>query len=280
MSSDPAVATVDNVGNVTGISEGTAILSYNDANTGCPSGTLTVTVIAAEPVSITGVDELCIGETSTLSPTTGGVWQSNEPTIASVDNGGNVIALSIGSATFTFTSTDIGGCVSTETAPITVNGAQTIVLDDLDICLGETANASTTAVGTWVSNNTSVATIDPNTGVITSVGVGTATFTFTNTATTCVSDESAVLTVSDIPSTTLVGSDEICVGQTTQFFPTVGGIWTSSDPSIASIENNGLVTAVSSGGPITFTWTSNLTGCVSSASDPITVNSRSFNYRI
>ena len=270
VSSDETVATVDNLGNVAGVGAGTANLTFTDTNTGCSSTILTVTVLAATTVSVTGADQLCIGETSTVSPTTGGTWSSSDETVATITNAGVVTAVGPGAATFTFTA-DTGGCTSAGTDPITVNGPQTIVLDDNLLCIGETATASTTAVGTWTSTDPTVATIDMNTGVITAVAAGTTTFIFTNTATTCVSDESATLTVEPVPVVNITGPDEICVGETTQLFPSVGGTWTSSDETIATIANNGLVTAIAAGGPVTFTWTDNNTGCVSNASDPVTV---------
>ncbi len=267
---DVSVAEVDNLGNVTGISAGTAELVFTETATGCSSDTLTVTVLAATAVSITGDDELCIGETSSVSPTTGGTWSSSDDLVATITNAGVVTAVSSGSVTFTFTAST-GSCVSSNTDPITVHGPDAIVLDDNLLCIGETANATTTATGTWTSSDTGVATIDANTGEITAVAAGTATFTFTNTATTCVSNPSAILTVEAVPTVSIVGPDEICVGETTQMFPSVGGIWVSSDDAIATINNSGLVTAVSAGGPVTFTWTDNATGCTSNASDPVTV---------
>lgn len=269
-SATPSVATIDNLGNVTGVSAGNADLTYTDTNTGCSSETLTVTVLAATPVSITGDDELCIGETSAVSPTTGGTWVSNAPSVATIDNSGNVTAVGPGQATFTYTS-GTGQCTSTETDPITVHGPESIVLTDNELCIGETTTATTTALGTWVSTDPGVATIDANSGAITAVSAGTTTFIFTNATTTCVSDESAELTVNAVPTVSITGPDEICVGETTQLFPSVGGVWTSSDPSIATIDNTGEVTAVAAGGPVTFTWTDNATGCESSASDPVTV---------
>ena len=271
VSSDPGIATIDNLGNVTGVSAGNADLTYTNTNTGCSSASLTVTVIEATPVSITGDDQLCIGETSTVSPTTGGVWTSNDQTVAIISSVGVIVAVGPGQATFTFTS-DNGQCTSIETDPITVNGSETIVLDDTELCIGETANATTTALGTWVTNNPSVATIGASTGMITAVAEGTVTVIFTNTTTTCVSDESAELTVFPIPTVSITGPDKICVGETTQLFPSVGGTWTSDNPSIVSINNNGLATANASGGPVTCTWTDNVTGCTSNASDPIFVN--------
>jgi len=269
-SASPLVASIDNAGNVTGLSAGTSILTYTDTNTGCASETLTVTVIAATPVSITGDDELCIGETSSVSPTTGGVWVSSDTDVAIITNAGVVTAVSGGQATFTFTA-GTGQCTSTDTDPITVHGPESIVLTDNELCIGEATTATTTALGTWTSTSPLIASIDPNTGAILALTEGTTTFIFTNSTTTCVSDESAELTVNPVPVVSVTGPDEICVGENTQLFPSVGGIWTSSAPAIATIANDGEVTAVSAGGPVTFTWTNNATGCTSNASDPITV---------
>jgi uncharacterized protein YjdB len=269
-SSAPLIAAIDNLGNITGVSAGQADVTFVDINTGCASATLTVTVLAATPVSITGDDELCIAETSTLAPTTGGLWSSNDETVATVDSAGNVLAVGQGAVTFTFISTT-GQCTSSDTDPITVHGPQTIVLDDNELCIGETTNATTTALGTWISTTPAVATIDLNSGLITAITEGTTTFIFTNTTTTCVSDESAELTVNAVPIVSVTGPDEICVGETTQLFPSVGGVWTSNNDAIATIANSGLVTAVAAGGPVTFNWTDNVTGCTSNASDPITV---------
>jgi hypothetical protein len=67
---------------------------------------------------ITGKTIIPNGGTTTLSPSTGGTWISNNPTIATVTNGGIVTAVALGKATFTFTST-AGGCMDT-TDEITV----------------------------------------------------------------------------------------------------------------------------------------------------------------
>jgi len=53
-------------------------------------------------ISITGEKLICVGTTTTLFPTSGGTWTSNNPTIASVTDGGIVTGLADGTATFTF----------------------------------------------------------------------------------------------------------------------------------------------------------------------------------
>ncbi len=71
------------------------------------------------------------------------------------------------------------------------------------------------------------------------------------------------------PLPVLNGPAEVCTGQTINWTPNSGGTWTSSDPAIATIDNNGLVTGISQGA-VTFTFNETTTGC-SSTSAPVTV---------
>ncbi len=64
-------------------------------------------------VSFTGSTTICAGSTTTLSPTTGGTWVSNNPSVATVTNAGVVTGVSSGSVTFTYTRTD--GCSASVT---------------------------------------------------------------------------------------------------------------------------------------------------------------------
>ncbi|MDT8373450.1 MAG: T9SS type A sorting domain-containing protein, partial [Bacteroidales bacterium] len=75
-------------------------------------------VPSAPEVSVVGLINILVGGTTTLSPTTGGTWASNNPLVASVSNAGLVTGLSVGSSTFTFTSSTTG-CSNT-TEPVTV----------------------------------------------------------------------------------------------------------------------------------------------------------------
>ncbi len=90
-SSDVTIATVTppsgSVATITGISPGTAIITYTvtDPITLCSNfATFTVTIFGVPP-ALTGPVTICEGSTFTLtSPTTGGVWSSNNPAIADV----------------------------------------------------------------------------------------------------------------------------------------------------------------------------------------------------
>ena len=121
-SSDATVASVDGSGDVTGITAGTAMITYTESNTcGSVTATFDMTVNAASSVAaITGNTSICVGQTSPLSDiTTGGVWSSATPAVATVSAGGLVTGISIGSDNISYTVTNASGCVSS--AVITVN---------------------------------------------------------------------------------------------------------------------------------------------------------------
>ena len=262
---DPSIATIDNFGNITGLSAGTVQLVFTETTTGCSSDTLEVTIIGATPVTDPAESELCIGDMTTVTPTSGGTWVSSDPEVASIDLNGNITALSGGSAFFTFTSTSGGAqCSSNSTNPVVVNPAPTIVLDASEVCVGETTTATTSTAGEWTSSDPSIATIGLTTGVITGIAPGSVTFTFVSTATGCTSEPTALFTVGE-PAPVTSGAPQICVGEQTNVFPTTGGTWTSSDPSIATVDQDGLVTGVSPGS-VVFTYTE-IGGCASAPTD-------------
>jgi hypothetical protein len=108
-----------------------------------------VTVSGTWPiVGVTGVTSPCVNGTTTLSPTTGGTWISNNTGVATVTNAGVVTAISAGEATFTFTDSTTG-CSNT-TPKITVHdyAVETdITLSDMTICWGKTASLTPVASG-------------------------------------------------------------------------------------------------------------------------------------
>ncbi|MBK6785394.1 MAG: Ig-like domain-containing protein, partial [Saprospiraceae bacterium] len=151
-STNLAVATISNAGLVTGISAGTARFIFTNTSTGCISDTSAVVTITQGPaVSITGDDELCIGETTNLSPNSGGTWASSSILVATVTNAGLVTAVSAGQATFVFT--DAAGCKSDPTLPVIVHPKPTVAVSGPStICVGGTTNLSPSSGGTWASS--------------------------------------------------------------------------------------------------------------------------------
>ena len=113
MSSSPSIATVNATGIVSGVSGGTAMITYT-----LPSGCYTtlIVTVSTSPGLISGVTALCAGSTTDLSDVTpGGTWSSSTPGIATVAtigaSTGIVIGISAGVDTISYIVS--AGCVAT-----------------------------------------------------------------------------------------------------------------------------------------------------------------------
>lgn len=113
-SSSTAIATVGTAGLVTGVSAGTATISYNKS--GCYAvATFTVN---AQPVAITGTQTVSVGATTQLTNTTGGgVWSSVTTTVATIGTAGLVTGVAAGTTTISYVR---GGCYATATVTVSV----------------------------------------------------------------------------------------------------------------------------------------------------------------
>ncbi len=238
-SNNSTVATVHPAtGVVTGAGSGTAVIAYT-LPSGC-AATTTVSVAPA-PSPIIGLTSVCMGQSISLTDTTaGGVWSSQNISIADVDGSGIVTGMGVGSTNISYTA---GGCPRIIT--VTVNGATSPITGTTTICLGNTTDLNdATAGGTWFSSNPSVATID-TAGIVTSVGVGTTTIIYTP-PTGCLA--MAVVTVNSLPGA-IAGPTDVCVGSTIALTNSVaGGAWSSSNYSVADVGfANGIVTGMNAG---------------------------------
>src|SRR5579871_2236757 len=265
VSATPGVATVSNTGLVTGISQGTSLITYTNSN-GCSKS---VTVTVNPTPTITGTLTVCVGSTTQLTgsgtPAAVNPWVSGTTAVATVSNTGLVTAVAPGTSVITFTNNS--GCKTTAT--VTVNAKPTIT-GTLTVCVGSTTQLTgsgvAAAINPWVSGNTGVATVS-NTGLVTGVAGGTSVITYTNNNGCTVN---ATVTVNALP--TITGTLSVCVGKTTQLTGsgTAAAInpWVSGTTSVATVSNTGLVTAVGPGTTI-ITYTNN-NGCANTVT--VTVN--------
>ena len=102
-SSDSIVAAVDISGNVTGVSAGTAIITYTVTNLcGTTSAMDTITVNPAA-AAITGIDTVIVGAVTILSDDSlGEIWSTSDSAVATIDSSGNVTGISQGTAVITY----------------------------------------------------------------------------------------------------------------------------------------------------------------------------------
>jgi uncharacterized protein YjdB len=254
----PSIGTISSAGVVTGISAGLDTIYYTLPVTGC--ATMRVVTINPLPAPISGSASICVTQTSLLSDITlGGTWTSGASGIATVSSTGLVTGIAFGIAPITYTA---GGCWVTTTATVIASPGAIIGLPA--VCIGNTITLSNpTPGGTWSSTDPTVATAGSGTGVVTGIASGTVAISYT-LGTGC----TRIMPVIVNPTAPITGPNSICVGQTALYRDTaLGGTWSSSTPSVATISSSGWVTGISSG---TTTITYARSGC--SATYAITVN--------
>lgn len=305
-------ATVSADGLVTFTAPGTATVRVNPQSTlyAAFSDTITFTIVDPSELPVTNFD--IIGETTVsegattqlsidnLDPPgayTGNLkWESDDPSIATVDQHGVVTGLDGGSGlTYSKTVTiraTIGEVTRTTTVTVTrsllgatisgveINGPTAVGIDNT---AQYTANISPArlesnrdVVRTWgikdpvtgekrsasqdLEASTDIAKID-NSGLLTGLSSGTATIFVDATYNgTTVTNEFSVLVGNAITDFTITGTASITEGNTTQLsisnitpgdydpalLDTV--VWKVEDPSIASVDQNGLVKGLDAGG--------------------------------
>ena len=277
-SSDNAgVATVSAAGVVTGVTTGTADISYTVTN-GCGTSSVSQTVSvspAPSAGSITGAASTCVGTSIALADvTSAGVWSSSNSGIATVDGSGNVAGVSAGTATISYTvASSCGSAVAVSVVAInalpfagTITGASTV-------CVAATAALSdASSGGAWSSSTAGIATVTPS-GIITGVTPGTASISYTVTNGCGTAVASTTITVNALPvAGTVTGMAAICPGATDVLIDaTSGGVWSSGSTSIATVNASGTVTGVSGGtANISYTVTGSCGTAI--ASGIVTVN--------
>ena len=277
-SSDRSVATVDKAGTVHGLRPGTATVT---ATAEGKSGTCAVTV-KAKAINVTDVSldrtELTLteGETETLTATMKPdnadnrkvTWSSDKTDVATVDGAGKVTAVKAGEAVVTVTTEDGG---KTATCKVTVKakaiGVTEVTLDRTELTLTEGETETLTATVrpdnadnrkvTWSSDKTEVATVD-GAGRVTAVKAGEAVVTVTTedggkTATCKVTVKAKAIPVTGVEvnpwavTLSVRGTSKLSYTIRPADATNQNVKWESDNPSVATVDSDGNVRAVSAG---------------------------------
>ncbi|GIM60818.1 hypothetical protein CAPN008_08680 [Capnocytophaga canis] len=278
-SANTAIATVDDLGKVTGVASGTVYITAtteDSKKTASCKVTVSKKVITVAYVSLDNETiTLLEGDTKTLvatvSPTNATnkkiTWTTTDKTIATVDANGKVTAITAGVVSITATTEDGGkkaSCRVTVEKNIVAVTNVSIQPESIVLAIGNQRQLSATVSPTnatnkkvtWTSADPSIATVTAS-GKVTGVASGTVYITATTEdggkkASCKVTVESviAVTNVSIQPETiTLPVGDELQLTATVS--PTNATnkkvTWTTANAGIAKVDNHGKVTGVASG---------------------------------
>ena len=281
-SSLPTVATVDANGTVAAVGAGTAIITISNFN-GTAHANCTVTVKEKPKASLT-IDKttlsLEIDKTYTLIPTyvparegdsTVLHFVSSLPTVATVDQSGKITAKSVGRTEITVSNSD-GSATAVCVVNVTAKPKASLTIDKDNLSLNEgdsftlrpvytPARPTDSMVLLYSTTNSGVVTVD-SVGKVTAKASGTANIIITNKeGTVSVSchiivntgtGKEASLKLDIYKLSMTVGESKTLNASYTPASENDSGklIFTSSSPSIVSVDANGKVTAKTTGSAI------------------------------
>jgi len=263
-SSDPAIATVDHLGNVTVHSIGSAVITATTVEGGF-TATAMITVAPVEVGAIAlshsnatiTIDEFLQLQAIFMPGNASDrrvAWASNNPTVATVDSTGRVRGLAIGDAIITATAANgMTASMNVTVAPIRVESA-VLSLPSTVLHVGDVRqiavaiipiNATNQSI-TWSSSSDAVS-VDAE-GRLRANRLGVATITATiDGQRFSISVDVRPIVVTNI--TLLPNEDEIVLGNTRRIHASITPhhaenatlTWSTSDSSIATVDAYGLV---------------------------------------
>ena len=273
-SSNIDVATVDQDGKVTAIGNGTTTIIVKTKDQGKTAScsinvaqyvtgiSLSKTSLSLNEGQIEMISISAITPDNAFDKTV--TWTSSDESVATVDQSGQVTALSKGNATIRATTND-GSGLSASCIVTVIRLVSTIELSQTSITIynGQTETITATVYPStanntgiiWTSSNTSVAKVSTN-GVVTGIAQGSTTITATAKDGSGVSASCSVEVKQYISGISLSKSSiSLNEGQTETLIATVSPnnannqtlTWNSSDESVAKVDQTGKVTAVSKG---------------------------------
>ncbi len=273
-SSDTSILTVDQSGCVTAVNIGTATIACASADSG-----VTAYCVVEVTSPVTGLElninentqTLNVGDTFAIVPTVlpldaadkSCTFLSSDPTIATVDENGIVVAIKGGTCEVVVTTNE--GGLSDKCKIIVIEKVSTVdisgekeylnVGESLNLTAAVTTDTATDKKVVWTSNKPTVATVDQN-GKVTAIREGDVVITATANDGGGATDSVVIKCI--IPVTNITLSDSkitIFVGDTYNITATITPAnasvkdleWTSDDPAIAAAYSNGDVVGMTAG---------------------------------
>jgi hypothetical protein len=235
------------------------------------------TILGADVACSAGIEIDLTASTSSCQGPLTFLWTGPDTTFVTED-------ISFPSATsadngdYTVVVTDAIGCVDSLTVTASSKPSAgtdvTICAGVADTITGTPATIAGTSPinGVWApvtGNPAGASTSVLSTGVIRVNFSNSASGTYRFKYTLGACSDTMQFTVNPKPTVTMLDANA-CIGETVNVTPATLGVWISSNTSVATITNGGVVSAIGQG-ICTFTYTRNATGC-SSTTGTFTVN--------
>lgn len=240
----PSAITVDSVtGVATGlVPGGYSNIVYNVPGY-CSSSAPAFVAATTTDTFYFGSSHICLGGGTAYFPvygTSSGTWSSSDTSIASVDTSGYVSGIAAGNATISYVAAGPCGTTNTYVESVVVSsttysggifGAPTAAVAGDMFYLYEDVFG-----GTWSSSDTSVATIDPLTGIGVFVSHGTVTISYTVSG--CSGIATSTITFSASPYDGISGYVNFNSGGTAVYYGDVK-VWLISGtaPALAAVDS-------------------------------------------
>jgi gliding motility-associated-like protein len=284
ISNNGTIASVNSAGIVTALQAGTVTISYKVTNpSGCSTTVtkdLTVVDLPSKPIISSNATSFCLPGSMNLnsSEASGNQWYLNGSLIPGAIN--NVFTATT-SGTYTVIATQ-SGCASNESDGIDLTANVSPDKPSLkakgnkftSFCEGNSVKLATTnsTGNSWFKNGVLLPGVTGSFTTITESGVYTVQYTDPNG---CISAISSAITVAVLPIpaiTAIVGTQQICAGASTQLSnATNGGIWSSNNIGIATINSTGSLNAVAAGTATVSYTVTGANGCINAITKDIAV---------
>ena len=229
------------------------------------------------PPIIAPRDSICASNSMNLTDAApNGTWASNSTGIATVGlNSGIFTGIFNGWDSIVYYAKNKFGCDDTTYKSLFVVGHSLPAITGKNgVCIPDTLHLSDSLTGgTWSVDNSSLATIDQN-GVLTAIKFGKVTVSYAHiNYFGCLDSVTKQIQVGIPPLQSIIGNTVFCIHHNdTLTNSTIGGVWSSSNTAVATINSSTGILAGIDSGNTNIKYVVSFNGCSDSISLPIKVN--------